>query len=162
DVKLGGPVGGDAHMAGFNVTADTPVTGDLYAAGFNVTVAQPVGGDLSAMGNNLTVQTGATVGGNARLSGANVTVSGQIAGAALVIAETMNLISPVEGDFEFLGSRIVSGPDARLDGTVKIHAPAPIDVPATVASADRITFEMLESTDYAGEAGKTAEHVVRG
>jgi hypothetical protein len=162
DVKLGGPVGGDAHMAGFNVTADTPVTGDLYAAGFNVTVAQPVGGDLSAMGNNLTVQTGATVGGNARLSGANVTVSGQIAGAALVSADTLNLNTSVEGDFEFFGNRIVFGPDARLDGTVKIHAPAPIDVPATVASADRITFEMLESTDYAGEAGKTAEHVVRG
>jgi len=162
DVKLDGPVGGDAHMAGFNVTADSPVAGDLYAAGFNVSVSQPIGGDLSAMGNNLTIERGATVGGSARLGGANATVSGQISGAALVAADTLNLDAAIEGDFEFFGNKIEFGPDARVDGTVKIHAPAPIDVPSTVASADRVTFEVLESTDYAGQAGKTAEHVVRG
>jgi hypothetical protein len=45
---------------------------------------------------------------------------------------------------------------------VRIHAPAAIEVPASVAPADKVSFEMLETTDYAGQAGKTAEHVVRG
>ncbi|WEJ56890.1 hypothetical protein [Devosia sp. FJ2-5-3] len=162
DVKLGGSVGGDAHMAGFNVDANSPVGGDLYAAGFNVKVAQPVGGDLTAMGNDVTVESGATIGGNARLSGAQVTVAGQITGAALIAADTLMLNTPVQGDFEFFGKKIEFGPKALLAGTVSVHAPAPIDIPASVASADRIRFEALETTDYAGEAGKTAEHVVRG
>ena len=162
DVKLGGTVGGDAHMAGFNVDANSPVGGDLYAAGFNVKVAQPVGGDLTAVGNDVTVESGATIGGNARLSGAQVTVAGQITGAALIAADTLMLNTPVQGDFEFFGKKIEFGPKALLAGTVSVHAPAPIDIPASVASADRIRFEALETTDYAGEAGKTAEHVVRG
>lgn len=162
DTNLGGSVGGDAHMAGFNVNADQPVEGDLYAAGFSVTVNQPVGGDVTAVGSNVSVHSGATIAGNARLSGASVTLSAPVAGTALVSAETLNLDTAIQGDFEFFGNKIIFGPGARLGGLVRIHAPAPVDVPASVAAADKVSFEILETTDYAGEAGKTAEHVVRG
>lgn len=162
DTTLGGSVGGDAHMAGFNVTVDQPVQGDLYAAGFSVTINRPVGGDVTAFGNSVSVQTGATIAGNARLSGASVNVAAPLAGAALVSAESLNLNAVVEGDFEFFGNKIVFGPEARIAGAVRIHAPAEVEVPASVAPADKVSFEVLQTADYAGEAGKTAEHVVRG
>ncbi|QYO78310.1 hypothetical protein [Devosia salina] len=162
DTSLGGKVGGDAHMAGFNVTADQAVDGDLYAAGFSVVIAQAIGGDVTAFGNSVTVQPGAAIAGNARLSGASVNLSAPVTGAALVSAETLNLNAAVAGDFEFFGNKIVFGPAARIGGIVRIHAPAAIEVPGTVAAADKVTFEVLEATDYAGQAGKTAEHVVSG
>lgn len=162
DTSLGGDVGGDAHMAGFNVAADKPVQGDLYAAGFSVTISQPVGGDVTAFGNNVRVRPGAAITGNARLSGASIDLAAPIAGAALISAETLELNAAVQGDFEFFGNKIVFGPQASIAGTVRIHAPAAIEVPASVAPADKVSFEVLQSTDYAGEAGKTAEHVVRG
>lgn len=162
DVRLGAAVTGDAHMAGFNVTADQPVQSDLYGAGFNVTIEQPVGGDVTAMGSNVTVQPAAAIAGNARLNGANVTLWGPVAGSALIAADTLNLNSAVTGDLEFFGTKIAFGPDAQVIGTVKLHAPAPIDVPTSVAGADRVTYEALEGTDVAGQAGKTAEHVLNG
>jgi hypothetical protein len=162
DTNLGGTVGGDAHIAGFNVNADQPVEGDLYAAGFSVTVNKPVGADVTAFGSSVSVQTGATIMGNARLSGASVTLSAPVAGTALVSAETLHLNAAVQGDFEFFGNKITFGPEARIGGLVRIHAPAAIDVPGSVAAADKVSFEVLETTDYAGQAGKTAEHVVRG
>lgn len=162
DTNLGGSVGGDAHLAGFNVNADQPVQGDLYAAGFSVTVNRPVGGDVTAVGSNVSIHPGATIAGNARLSGASVTLSAPVTGSALVSAETLNLETTVQGDFEFFGNKIIFGPAAKLGGLVRIHAPAAIDVPASVAAADKVSFEVLETTDYAGQAGKTAEHVVRG
>jgi hypothetical protein len=43
-----------------------------------------------------------------------------------------------------------------------VHAPNEIAVPASVAAADRVTFERMEAPDYASQAGQTAESVVRG
>lgn len=162
DVRLGAKVGEDAHMAGFNVIADRPVGGDLYAAGFSVSVEQPVRGDVTALGNSVTVRSDAAIGGNARLAGAKVTLDAPVTRAALISAETLELDANIVGDFEFFGNKIVFGPKAVIGGTVTIHAPAAIEVPANVASADRIHFEVLQPADYAGQAGKTAEHVVNG
>ena len=161
DVAIRGPVSGDAHLAGFNVSQSADVAGDVYAAGFSVAVSGNVGGDITAMGNSVSVTSPGAVGGNLRLAAQTVTVSAEVAGAALVTAQTLNLSSPVKGDLSFFGETIVFGPNARVDGILTIHAPEQVAVPASVAAPDRVRFEQLVSPDYAAEAGKTAEHVVR-
>ena len=35
-------------------------------------------------------------------------------------------------------------------------------VPASVAAADRVTFQQITTPDYAGEAGKTAQNIMNG
>jgi hypothetical protein len=160
DVGLSGAVQGDAHLAGFNVHDDAQVQGDIYAAGFSVNVAGAVGGDVTAMGNTINVTAKAPVSGNARLAGADVTVAAPIAGAALITARKLTLDAPITGDLNFFGESLAFGPNAKVTGKVTIQAPAEIAVPATVASADRVSFQQLVSPDYASEVGKTAEHVV--
>jgi len=162
DVSLTAAVAGNAHLAGFSVNAGGNVAGDLYAAGFNVSVAAPVGGNVTAAGNAVALRPGAPVTGNARLAGASVSVGAPITGSALISAQALTLDAPVGGDLNFFGETLNFGPAARVEGRVMIHAPREIAVPAGVASADRVSFEALVSPDYVSEAGRTAEHVVRG
>lgn len=161
DVSLQAPVTGDAHLAGFNVGVERAVTGNVYAAASSLNVSAPVGGDITAMGQSITLNTGAEVAGNLRLAGASVKLSAPVAGSALITAQTLNLDTSIAGDLNFFGEAIAFGPNAKVTGRVTVQAPNAIDVPASVASADRVTYSQLAVPDYATQAGKTAEHVVR-
>lgn len=154
-------VTGDAHLAGYNVTAQGPIAGNLYAAGSTLAVNAPVGGDVTAFAQTIALREGATVGGNLRAAAALVTLSAPVSGSVLVTAQTLNLQGTIAGDLSFFGESISFGPDAKVTGQVLIQAPKQIEVPQSVASADRVTYTALVVPDYAGEAGKTAEHVVR-
>ena len=162
DVRLGSPVTGDAHLVGFNVSTDAAVGGDLYAAGSSVNVTDKIGGDVTAFGNTVAIHPNASVTGNTRLAGASVTVSAPVAGSTLVTAQTLTLDAPIAGDLNFFGENIIFGTAAKVTGKLIIQAPKEIAVPATVASATQISFTQLAPPDYATEAGKTAEHVMRG
>lgn len=162
DVSLKAPVQGDAHIAGYNVSSDGEVSGDLYAAGFSVNVNGTVGADATAFGNSVAIRKGADVGGNVRLAGQTVTLAAPVAGSALISAQTLSLDSTVNGDFQFLGENLVFGPDAKVTGKVIVHAPKEIPVPASVASADRVTFTQFVNPDYVSETRRTAESVVKG
>lgn len=162
NVTLGAPVGGDAHLAGFDVNVTAPVTGNAYAIGFSVDVTAGVSGDLTAAANSIAVRATAPVGGNARLAGQSVTLAAPISGAALITAQNLNLDAPIMGDLRFYGESITFGAAAQVSGTVEIYAPNAIDVPTSVAAADRVTFTQFTSPDYVQEAGRTAaETVVR-
>ena len=160
DVSLAGPVSGDAHLAGYDVDVGAEVTGDVYATGFSVNASARIGGDLTAAGNSVTVTQGAPVGGNARLAASTVTLSAPVTGAALITAQTLTLDAPVSGDLRFYGENLNFGPNARVDGQLQIHAPREMNVPASVAPADRVAFELLREPDYVGEAGKSATNVI--
>ena len=162
EVTLGAPVSGDAHLAGFNVNSMGDVTGDVYAVGFAVNLTGGVGGDVTAAGNSVSLRSATPVTGNARLAGANVTMSTPVQGSALVSAQTLTLDAPVTGDLSFFGENLTFAPGARVDGTLSIQAPKEIAVPATVAPPERVKFQLLVAPDYVGEAGRTAENVVRG
>jgi hypothetical protein len=162
NVTLSAPVTGSAHLAGYNVSANAAVGSDLYAAGFAVNVTGAVAGDVTAMGNSVVVNSTTAITGNARLAGATLVVDTPIGGSLLATANTLTLNGPVTGDFNFYGESISFGPNARVDGKISIQAPKEIPVPATVATADRVTFQQITTPDYAGEAGKTAESILRG
>ena len=160
DVTLSGAVSGDAHLAGYDVDVDADVAGDVYAAGFSVNVTGAVGSDLTAAANTIAIEPTGPVSGNARLAGATVTLGAPVGGSALITAQSFTLDATVAGDFSFYGENLTFGPGARVDGSLEIRAPKQITVPDTVASADRVRFELLASPDYVSEAGKTAGGVV--
>lgn len=162
DVTLGAAVTGSAHMAGYSVNANAPIGGDLYAAGYAVTVVGTVAGDITAMGNTVLIKTADPIPGNARLAGASLVVDSAISGSLLATANVLTLNAPIAGDFSFYGESLNFGPNARVDGKLSIQAPKEIPVPATVAPAERIAFQQITTPDYAGEAGKTAESIVKG
>ncbi|WP_404404546.1 hypothetical protein [Pelagibacterium halotolerans] len=162
DVTLNAPVTGSAHLGGFNVTSNADVDGNLYGAGFTVHINAPITGNLSATGSTVGVTDNAAIGGNARLAGASVSLAAPVEGSVLVSADALTLSGTIAGDFSFFGRTITFAPDARIDGTVQIHAPENIAVPASVAAPDRVSFSVLEDADYLDHAGRTAENVVRG
>jgi hypothetical protein len=147
DVKLTAPVGGDAHATGFNVSIDAAVTGNVYAGGFSVIIGAPVGEDVTAAGNSVIVLATAPVTGNVRLAGQTLTLSGPVSGSVIVAGQSATLASVVSGDMQFTGATLNFGSGARVDGTLTIRAPQRIDVPASVAPADRVVYEQLEYAD---------------
>lgn len=161
-VLLKADVAGDAHMAGYNVTSDAAVAGSLYAAGYSVLATAPIGGDFTAAGNVIGLSSASSVAGNARMAGGTVTVAAPMAGSVLITAQTLNVSSVITGDLSFFGEAITFGPGAKVLGSVTIKAPKPIDVPITVASVDRVTFELSDAPNYVTEAGKTANGALSG
>ncbi len=161
-VDLGAPVTGNAHLAGANVTSGAAISGSLYAGGFSVAVTAPVAGAITAIGNSVAIRSPATVGGNVRLAGASVTVAAPVAGSALVSAQSANLDAAIGGDLTFYGETLSFGANAKVGGTLLIRAPKPIEVPASVASPERVKYEVLANPDYASQAGNTAAGVVSG
>lgn len=161
-VVLSAAVGHDAHLAGFDVQSNSDVGGNLYAAGFSVSVGGTVKGDISAIGNTVALHTSQPVPGNVRAAAANFTLDSGADGSVLVTAETATINAPIKGDFSFYGRNLVFGANAVVGGQVLIHAPKKVDVPATVASADRVVFTELTSPEYPTQVGQTAEMVAKG
>ncbi len=153
---LMGKVERDANALGFNVDIDAPVGGDLYAAGFSVKVTQPIGEDLTASGFNIYLRNQANIGGNARLAAGTIVLDGPIAGSLVAAAGTLTINQPIAGDARLTVGKLIFGPNAKIGGTLTYFAPAPIDIPSTVASADRVKFEKFEQ----GSAASTVRDAV--
>lgn len=143
DTTLSAPISGSAHMVGQTVTVSMPVAGNAYAAGQTVTFTAPVSGSATLAGQTVTVQ---DVGRNLRAFGQTVSVNGDIGGSAMIAAQTARIDGTVAGDVAVNASAIQFGPSAEVAGTLTIyHAdPDSINVPATVAPAERITRKSIE------------------
>lgn len=156
DVTVAQSVGGDALLAGYNVRVSAGVGGDIYGGGYSITIGAPVGGDVTAAGNSVVLLEGADVGGNARLAGQNVTVGAPVAGTLLVGAQNLTLNAAIAGDMRFGGASIAFGPGASVGGMLTIHAPQPIEVPASVAPASRVNFVQTQEFGPGQTAVETA------
>lgn len=151
-VTLEGAIAQDAHAAGFDVDLDATTGGDLYAIGFSVSLRGTVGGDLTASGFSLRTAPDAEVVGNARLAGGRVTIDGPVGGALVAAGGKVTLNSEVSGDVLLAGETLIFGDDARIAGTLTYSAPARIDIPEYVVSADRITFEPYQRSKMMKDA----------
>lgn len=162
DASIGAPVAGDAHLGGFNVTVSAPITGNVYAAGYSISLTDRVDKDVTAFGNVVTLGASAAIGGNLRAAGATVGINAPVSGSVLAAGQTVTLDAAVAGDFSFTGETLSFGPNARIAGRVILQAPKPIDVPASVAPGDRVSYTELTTPDYATETTRTAMHSVEG
>lgn len=142
--ELGGRVEGDLHATGFDVEIESQVGADLYAVGFSVDVGGPVGSDLTVTAGNFSLRSSASVAGNARIFAGAATLDAPIAGALMAKAGSLELNGTVAGDAELTVGDITFGPEAKIGGTLTYFAREPIDIPPTVAPAERIRFQKLE------------------
>ncbi len=146
-VSLDGSVAQDAHAAGFDVDVNATTGGDLYAMGFSVSLRQTVGGDLTASGFSVRVGSGARIAGNARLAGGRVTIDGPVLGALAAAGGKVTLNSEVSGDVLLAGETLVFGPDARIGGTLTYSAPARLEIPGRVVSAERVSYQPYQRSE---------------
>ena len=146
-VTLKGTSGADAHVAGFYVDVESAVGADLYAAGGAVTVRGAVAEDLTAAGFTVRTSQSSVTGGNARLFGGTVTIDGSVDGALTAIGGEVILNAQIAGDAWLVSDAIRFGPDAVVLGQLRYSSEAAIDVPASVASEDRVQFSPLSKFD---------------
>ena len=159
DTSIDATVTGNAHLAGFSVKTNAAIGGDLYAIGNSVSVNGTVGGNITAAAATLALNDPSPIPGNVRLGGATVTLNTPVTGSALITAQTLTLNAPIAGDVRFFGESIIFGPAAKIDGQILIQAPKPIEVPTTVAAAERVRFEMTARDEPSVGAARTFENV---
>ncbi len=162
-VALERPVAMDAHLAGFDVTVgpDADIGGDLYATGGSVEVRAAVADDVTLAGATVALGAAASVGGNARVVAGDLTLDAPVAGDLTAGAGRIVLNATIGGDVRLAASEIVFGENARVVGTLRYAAPSRVDVPASVAAADRIVRTALEREDVR-EWGRTARDSMPG
>jgi hypothetical protein len=143
-VRQAAPIAGSGHLAGRRVGIDAEVGGSLYAAGMDVSVTAPVAGDATLAGYSITVT--APVQGNLRAFASRVQIDAPVAGTALIGAESVTLNAPVAGDVALTAERLAFGPEARIDGTLRLYGddPEELVVPAGVIAPERVTRHSID------------------
>ena len=144
-VSARGDVAGSAHMAGRYVTLEGRVGENFYGAGMEVDVEAPVAGNVTILGQSLTITE--PVSGNLRATGSSVDLSAPVAGNAILAGERVQVDAAILGDLALAAVDVDWGADARVEGTVHVYAENPddIEVPESVASADRVEFHEAEA-----------------
>ena len=140
-----GKTQGDMHVSGFDVKMSADVSEDAYAAGATVTISGTVGKDLSAAGFTVRLEQSARVGENARLMAATLNIEAPIAGSLAATGRDVYLNAEVTGDARIFAKSLRFGPAARVDGQLIYSTEDKLDVPASVASADRVRFEPVDA-----------------
>jgi len=149
-VSSNAPVTGSAHMAGRRITVTDTVGNSLYAAGMDVDITAPIGGDAMLAGE--TVRVAGDIGGDLRAVGSRIEVLGSVADTANLAGESVLINGVIAGDVSVSAASFEFGSDARVDGTLHLYNTHPdsIDVPAGVASADRIERHLIEDWEGVG------------
>ncbi|WP_429925693.1 hypothetical protein [Agrobacterium vitis] len=161
-VDIRAPVAGSLRAVAADVDVDAAVGGDVEAAGLSVRIAQRIGRDLSAVGAAIKIAGEAAVGGNARLAGRDISIDAPIEGSLLAAAQTIRITGAIAGDARLVGRSLSFGPDAKIGGRLTYSAPAPIDIPASVISSDRIHYEPMQMQHLGESMGQAMPHLWPG
>ena len=153
-VTLRGTVAEDTHVAGFDVEIEAATGGSVYAAGATVILRGTIGQDLSATGFTLRTTPGAVTTGNARLSGGVLTIEGPVTGALTASGGEVVLNAAIGGDVVLAAGSLRFGPSAKIGGTLRYFASAPVVIPASVIAPDRVTFVEMKLTEQFQDMGK--------
>jgi cytoskeletal protein CcmA (bactofilin family)/uncharacterized membrane protein YecN with MAPEG domain len=140
---------------------DGDVMGNTYAFGNMVRINGATAKDVTSSGSSVRID--GEVGGNVRAAGADVTINAPVLGSVLIGAARFDLNANVKGDVSFSGDRISFGEGAKVDGALTIRSTRDdIKVPASVASADRVTIEKITQPEMVSGMGDVAKQTTQG
>ncbi|MEC7762501.1 MAG: polymer-forming cytoskeletal protein [Pseudomonadota bacterium] len=151
-VEVDGDVSGSVHAAGRVIALDGAVGTNVYAAGMTVEIDGPVAGNVTAMGNSVSIDE--DIAGNLRAMGGDVTLDATVSGSAILGGETIVVDGVIAGDLSIAGASVDWGDDARVGGRIFYYAEDAddVNVPESVASADRVEFRSMEGWEDDVEA----------
>lgn len=134
---------GSAHIMGRRIVAGGDIGGSLYAMGMEIDATGDVAGDATVTGYEIRL---GDVGGDVRAMGSEVTLTGAVGGYALVAGETVTLDGPVAGDLLLTAGEVRFGDNATVAGQLIVYEddPGALDIPASVAPADRVERREIE------------------
>jgi anti-sigma factor RsiW len=129
-VEVRGTVRGDLVAAGATVDVIGAVDGSVYAAARSLTVRGHVGRGLYVANRSTTIQPEASVGGDLALVGRSVTLGGDAARGATILAHDAEVSGHVGRDVRFHGDRLAVRAPARVQGTIRadVHRASAVTV----------------------------------
>lgn len=96
--------GGDAYMAGRNITLSGEPVQDLFMAGDKITARTDIDGSAHMAGRYVTLA--GRVGQNFYGAGMEIEIDGTVAGNVSIAGDTLNLREPVAGNLRAMGANI--------------------------------------------------------
>ncbi len=96
--------GGDAYMAGDNVTLSGDAVDDAFIVGNTVVISAPVEGSAHAGGRSVSIS--GAVGNSLYAAGMNVNVAAGVGGDAQLAGDTVLVAAPVKGDVRVAAQRV--------------------------------------------------------
>jgi hypothetical protein len=101
------------------------VGGDARVAGGNITISSPIGGDLLIAGGNISLTEKSSVSGDLVIGGGNVILNAPVMGRLKAGVGNLTINSKIEGDVEIYSSgrgkgegNVVFGPKAEVLGKI--------------------------------------------
>lgn len=143
-VTVKAEVSRSVHAAGRNVTIAGTVGDNAYAAGYRVELAGKIGGDVMAAAYRVEISEEGGVAGDVLAAGQRVLVRGPIGGDASLAGEVVEIAAPIAGSVQIRAERIRFAEGARIDGTLVLWSEDPVEVPASVAPAERVQVHKVE------------------
>ncbi|MEL6103073.1 MAG: hypothetical protein AAFR68_17395 [Pseudomonadota bacterium] len=134
---------GSAHLAGREVTVEGAVSGDVYVAAEEILISGEVANDATATGRSVSI---ATVGGDVRVAGVDVQLSGDIGGYLMAAGENIQFNASVGGDVSLASDNVRWGDNASIAGRLIVYEeePGELVVPDRVVPADRLERREIE------------------
>jgi hypothetical protein len=123
DITFEGITGGDYLGAGGKQRIGGHVHGSTRAAGGDIVVAGVTDRNATIAAGNVTLDSTATVGGNAYVTGGNVTVRGSVRGSLLASGGQVTIDGPVGRDVEVRAGALHLGPRAQISGNLRYKVP---------------------------------------
>ncbi len=151
---------GDLHVVGFDVNAKGKVGQDFYAAGASIQIESNIANDATVAGFSVHMTDRASVAGNVRIAAGTANIESAISGSLVASAGEIKFNAPVTGDAVLKAGDISFGKNARVNGLLRYSAPEKIDIPASVASADKVQFTRISESEVMREVRKGVDEAV--
>lgn len=148
DINADGYVHGDADYRGGSISVMAPVDGDLTVASGSATVSAAIGGDARVSGADIEIERSGVVTGFAVLSGASLTMDGQLLGGADLRSRNIEIGGVINGPLEIRGGEVEFGSSAVISGPVTVYSPKPPEIAAGAQVGE--LNHVLQTPDYTG------------
>ena len=145
-IEITAPTTGALHLAAQNIELASTMQGPVYAAAQNIEFSGVLEGDITAFAQTISLDN--VLKGTGRFFAQTLEVNASVEGNLLVFAERLELNDVIKGDLRFFGEALRFGPNARIEGQVRIYSHEKLAVPQSVASD--VSYEILDewNEDY--------------
>ena len=139
-IEITAPTTGALHLAAQNIELASTMQGPVYAAAQNIEFSGVLEGDITAFAQTISLDN--VLKGTGRFFAQTLEVNASVEGNLLVFAERLELNDVIKGDLRFFGGTLRFGPNARIEGQVRIYSHEKLAVPQSVAGD--VSYEMLD------------------
>lgn len=116
NVFLNNDIEGDVMILGGTINLISSVSSDARLAGATIVVSGKIGGDLAAVGNNIRVVENTSIGGDALLAGGTIVLSAPVSGKINISGADVTLNGEIAGDANVVADKLTIGPNALIKG----------------------------------------------